>query len=101
MKHLEKEEENSGEGTTRKAQEELRKQEEDMSLFIQSIEEDSELRSSINLYKNTEYLPQQQQQESNADDEMDEEEDIPEIQLAELLDDLTLDQSCTAALDDE
>ncbi|KAG4092432.1 NMD3 family-domain-containing protein [Neocallimastix lanati (nom. inval.)] len=85
LKELSKEEENNGE----KSKAEVAKAEQDYELFLRDIEEDPELRGMINLYKNP------NANNNNQDDEMidesEAEEDFPEIQLEELLDELTLE----------
>jgi nonsense-mediated mRNA decay protein 3 len=68
----------------------------DYEQFLQDIEEDPELRSQLKLYKvpNAEKLFQQRQTQKPAEDEMvdvdqmDEDEDFPEIQLDDLLDEM-------------
>ncbi|KAI9139720.1 NMD3 family-domain-containing protein [Paraphysoderma sedebokerense] len=69
--------------------------ENDYEAFLRDLEEDTELRSSVNLYKNTEVLKRQEEQrlagmQQGAMDQDDEDQDFPEVSLEELLDDLTL-----------
>eukprot|EP00916_Digyalum_oweni_P008363 GHVL01014029.1.p1 GENE.GHVL01014029.1~~GHVL01014029.1.p1 ORF type:complete len:376 (-),score=49.51 GHVL01014029.1:1034-2161(-) len=57
----------------------------DVEDFKIDIEEDLEMRKEVNLYKNPKWVPSANPQNN--------EDDIPEIQLAELLEDLTLDET--------
>jgi nonsense-mediated mRNA decay protein 3 len=67
---------------SRQARQEQEKAERDYELFLQELEEDEELRQTINLYKaGSEQVPQ-----TDAEDE--EDDDAPEIALDELLDEL-------------
>lgn len=84
LKELAMEEENAGE----KTKAEVAKAEQDYELFLRDIEEDPELRGMINLYKNPNATAQQ---DDEMLDESEAEEDFPEIQLEELLDELTLE----------
>jgi nonsense-mediated mRNA decay protein 3 len=86
LKELAMEEENNGE----KTKAEVAKAEQDYELFLRDIEEDPELRGMINLYKNPNNHPEQPQDDEMLD-ESEAEEDFPEIQLEELLDELTLE----------
>ncbi|ORZ40245.1 RNA binding protein [Catenaria anguillulae PL171] len=69
----------------------------DYEQFLRDLEEDPELRAAVDLYKDPEYEAKQlalaQQAASAGDMDMDEdvEEDFPEIDLGELLEDMTLD----------
>lgn len=75
-------------GETKAARQEAERAERDYELFLQELEEDAELRGAINLYKAGDVAPP-------ADaDEMDDDEDAPQIDIDELLDeldDMTLD----------
>jgi len=84
LKELAMEEENAGE----KTKAEVAKAEQDYELFLRDIEEDPELRGMINLYKNPNI---QAEPDDEMIDESEAEEDFPEIQLEELLDELTLE----------
>ncbi|KAI9183943.1 ribosome-binding protein [Blastocladiella emersonii ATCC 22665] len=68
----------------------------DMEQFLRDLEEDVELRAAVDLYKDPEYeakrLAEAQAAADGVDMDMDEdaEEDFPEIDLGELLDDMSL-----------
>lgn len=70
--------------SSRAQRQEMERAERDYEVFLQELEEDTELRQSINLYKNA------QQAESSQQNEMDEDEDedAPQIDIDELLDEL-------------
>lgn len=74
---------------SRQARQEQELAERDYELFLQELEEDQELRQTINLYKAGETAP-------TNDDDMDDDDDAPEIAIDELLDELD-----GMALDDE
>lgn len=78
---------------SRSAKQEYAKAERDYEIFLQELEEDRELRSAVNLYRDEEAeLRRQQQLESEMD--TDNEDDAPVIDVDELLDeldDMTLD----------
>lgn len=59
--------------------------EKDYEQFLQELEEDEELRQTVNLYKETNPKPRQEPSEMDTDDEYD---DLPEIPIEELLDEL-------------
>ena len=61
--------------------------ERDLERFMEEIEEDPELRSRINLYKN----PEAGAMAATGGDEDDDSEGVPEVPLEELLDALTMD----------
>ncbi|KAF9163887.1 hypothetical protein DFQ26_002044 [Actinomortierella ambigua] len=66
--------------------------EQDYELFLRDLEEDPELRATVNLYKSDKAKQQQTPDVAMDDDEEEEEEeDFPEVSLDELLDNLTLD----------
>ena len=69
----------------------------DYELFLQELEEDDELRQTINLYKAGENQPQVSRNHDDMNDEdEDDDEDAPEIGIDELLDeldDMTLDDT--------
>lgn len=69
---------------SRQARQEQEKAERDYELFLQELEEDEELRQTINMYKADEGQPQKN------DDDIDEEDedDAPRIAIDELLDEL-------------
>ncbi|EGW34120.1 nonsense-mediated mRNA decay protein 3 [Spathaspora passalidarum NRRL Y-27907] len=69
---------------SRQAKQEQERAERDYELFLQELEEDEELRQTINLYKAGENAPVK----SHGDDEDEEDEDAPEIGIDELLDEL-------------
>ena len=66
-------------------------------MFLQELEEDDELRQTINLYKAGENQPQVSRNHDDMNDEdEDDDEDAPEIGIDELLDeldDMTLDDT--------
>ncbi|CAG8787027.1 8817_t:CDS:2, partial [Gigaspora margarita] len=66
----------------------LEKMDQDYELFLRDLEEDSELRQNVNLYKanNNNAMDIDTTVEENND-----EDDFPEVKLEELLDELTLD----------
>ncbi|CAG8701122.1 6106_t:CDS:2, partial [Racocetra fulgida] len=64
----------------------LEKMDQDYEMFLRDLEEDSELRQNINLYKASDAMVIDTIVEENNDDE----DDLPEVKLEELLDDLTL-----------
>lgn len=69
---------------SRQAKQEQERAERDYELFLQELEEDQELRQTINLYKSG-----QQPVHTENDDEMDDDEhDAPEIAIDELLDEM-------------
>ncbi|CAH2353861.1 60S ribosomal export protein Nmd3p [[Candida] railenensis] len=76
---------------SRQARQEQERAERDYELFLQELEEDEELRQTINLYKAGEEPVARDADEDEMDDE---DEDAPEIAINELLDeldDMTLD----------
>ncbi|KAF9577691.1 hypothetical protein BGW38_006935, partial [Lunasporangiospora selenospora] len=74
--------------------------EQDYELFLRDLEEDPELRSTINLYKSNQ--PKKEADMAMSDNESDfEEEDFPEVQLDELLDSLKLDDGPDAESEGE
>lgn len=77
---------------SRQARQEQEKAERDYELFLQELEEDEELRQTINLYKAGEEAPRKEVDEMDDEDD----EDAPEIAIDELLDeldDMTLDDT--------
>lgn len=70
---------------SRQARQEQERAERDYELFLQELEEDEELRQTINLYKAGDY-PQPQPAEDDMEDHDD--ENAPEIGIDELLDEL-------------
>ncbi|ODV68496.1 nonsense-mediated mRNA decay protein 3 [Hyphopichia burtonii NRRL Y-1933] len=70
---------------SRQARQEQERAERDYELFLQELEEDEELRQTINLYKSGDSQPQKPKDEDDMDDE---DEDAPEIGIDELLDEL-------------
>lgn len=66
---------------------ELDKVEQDYEAFLQELEEDQELRSTINLYKNN-TKPRRDVDLMEEDDEEEENPNVPQVSLDELLDDL-------------
>ena len=77
---------------SRQAKQEQERAERDYELFLQQLEEDDELRQTINLYKTAdEQYPKHSETDMEDDDE---DEDAPQIGIDELLDeldDMTLD----------
>ncbi|KAI5954450.1 NMD3 [Candida jiufengensis] len=74
---------------SRQARQEQEKAERDYELFLQELEEDEELRQTINMYKAGEdQQPQPQRNEDDIEEENDDDEDAPRIGLDELLDEL-------------
>ncbi|KAI9234504.1 MAG: NMD3 family-domain-containing protein [Podila humilis] len=64
--------------------------EQDYEMFLRDLEEDPELRSTVNLYK-SDKVKKEADHAMESDSEFDDEEGFPEIQLDELLDNLKLD----------
>ncbi|SCW03873.1 LAFE_0H00914g1_1 [Lachancea fermentati] len=80
--------------SSRQQKQEMERAEKDYELFLQELEEDAEMRQTINMYKNRTH-------QVTADGEMDEDEDedAPQIDIDELLDELdemTLDDDPTS-----
>ena len=71
---------NEMDDATRQARQEQEKAERDYELFLQELEEDEELRQTVNMYK----APTQAQFESDMDDD----DEAPEVGLDELLDEM-------------
>ncbi|KAJ2396722.1 ribosome-binding protein [Coemansia sp. RSA 2559] len=71
------------------------KQEVDFEAFLRDLEEDPELRSSVNLYKDSAVAKPTGVTESDMDEDndYDEENELPEVPLEELLEDMKLDDS--------
>ncbi|ODV80103.1 nonsense-mediated mRNA decay protein 3 [Suhomyces tanzawaensis NRRL Y-17324] len=67
---------------SRQARQEQERAERDYELFLQELEEDEELRQTVNLYKHGEGP------KAVEEDDIDEDEDAPEIAIDELLDEL-------------
>lgn len=67
---------------SRQARQEQERAERDYELFLQELEEDDELRQTVNLYKHHNNAVQ------HTEDEIDEDDDAPEIGIDELLDEL-------------
>ncbi|QLL30272.1 hypothetical protein HG536_0A00890 [Torulaspora globosa] len=70
--------------SSRTQKQEMERAERDYEVFLQELEEDSELRQSINLYKNVQQTYPSQEHEMDEDDD----EDAPQIDIDELLDEL-------------
>ncbi|CAG8652903.1 15635_t:CDS:2 [Dentiscutata heterogama] len=66
----------------------LEKMDQDYELFLRDLEEDSELRQNINLYKSNNNA---MDIDTTVEENNDEDDDFPEVKLEELLDELTLD----------
>ncbi|KAI9320738.1 NMD3 family-domain-containing protein [Dichotomocladium elegans] len=67
--------------------------EHDMEMFMRDIEEDPEFRSTINVFKNKEFVPQQASEDHDmVDSDEEPEEDFPEISLEEMLDEMQINQ---------
>lgn len=73
---------------SRQARQEQERAERDYETFLQELEEDEELRQTINLYKAGEEPERKPRNEDEMDDDEDEDEDAPEIGIDELLDEL-------------
>lgn len=69
---------------SRAQKQEMERAEKDYELFLQELEEDAELRQSVNLYKNREANVPPEEHEMDED----EDEDAPQINIDELLDEL-------------
>eukprot|EP01130_Rhizamoeba_saxonica_P017639 TRINITY_DN8594_c0_g1_i1.p1 TRINITY_DN8594_c0_g1~~TRINITY_DN8594_c0_g1_i1.p1 ORF type:complete len:528 (-),score=120.52 TRINITY_DN8594_c0_g1_i1:105-1562(-) len=79
------------EGVSHMRQSELEREERDYEMFMRDLEEDPELREQINLFKvpNAEEIYTRNKSDPDAmveDDEFEEEEDFPEVELEELQD---------------
>ncbi|KAI2748416.1 hypothetical protein DTO012A8_9885 [Penicillium roqueforti] len=62
--------------------------EQDYEMFLRDVEEDQELRQTLDLYKNRQYQVRADQMDEDGDDDMDEEgHAVPKINMDELLDD--------------
>eukprot|EP01116_Phalansterium_solitarium_P014670 TRINITY_DN3242_c0_g1_i1.p1 TRINITY_DN3242_c0_g1~~TRINITY_DN3242_c0_g1_i1.p1 ORF type:complete len:509 (-),score=207.42 TRINITY_DN3242_c0_g1_i1:481-2007(-) len=73
---------------------EIRKEENDYERFMQDLEEDPELRSQINLYKDAEAIARKQaQQHEEMGEAAEEDEEFPEVGLEELLDEMTINDA--------
>ena len=70
-------------------------------MFLRDLEEDPELRSTVNLYKADKVKKQDDMVMVEESDSEFEDEDFPEIQLDELLDNLKLDDGPDNEYDDE
>ncbi|KAI5962515.1 NMD3 [Candida pseudojiufengensis] len=73
---------------SRQARQEQEKAERDYELFLQELEEDEELRQTINMYKAGEDQQEPQHKDEDDIDEDVDDEDAPRIGLDELLDEL-------------
>lgn len=69
---------------SRAQKQEMERAEKDYELFLQELEEDAELRQSVNLYKNREANVPPEEHEMDEDGD----EDAPQINIDELLDEL-------------
>lgn len=63
--------------------------ENDLEMFMRDLEEDPEMRSTINIFKNA-VMQQNKDISMEEDSEFEEEEDFPEISLEEMLDEMKL-----------
>lgn len=80
---------------------EVEKESNDMERFMRDLEEDPELRAHVNLYKDQEAIARaagKARDDSEMGEAAEEDEEFPEVQLEELLDELTIQD---AADDDE
>lgn len=68
--------------TSRQQKQEMERAERDYEVFLQELEEDEEMRQTINLYKSKTTA------EHEAEMDEDEDEDAPQIDIDELLDEL-------------
>lgn len=75
---------------SRQAKQEQERAERDYELFLQDLEEDEELRQNINLYKSDKVAEVNQDGDGDmmVEDEYDEEDNAPQIDIDELLDEL-------------
>ncbi|GMM33197.1 ribosome-binding protein [Saccharomycopsis crataegensis] len=79
---------------SRSAKQEYAKAERDYEIFLQELEEDKELRETVNLYKDREAEQRLQTVDEDGEIDIDDDEDTPVIDVDELLDeldDMTLD----------
>lgn len=85
-----KEIEASQDYTSRQQKQEMERAEKDYELFLQELEEDAEMRQTVNLYKSAQEAAKENEMEEDDD------EDAPQIDIDELLDELdemTLDEA--------
>jgi nonsense-mediated mRNA decay protein 3 len=73
---------------SRQAKQEAERAEKDYELFLQELEEDAELRQSVNLYKDQQVSTHKVNDHEMDEDEDDQDEDAPGIDIDELLDEL-------------
>ncbi|KAJ5952769.1 uncharacterized protein N7479_011182 [Penicillium vulpinum] len=74
--------------TTKRQEQEQARMEQDYEMFLRDVEEDEELRQTLDLYKNRQYKVRADQMDEDGDDEMDEDGNaVPKINMDELLDD--------------
>lgn len=75
--------------TTKRQEQEQARMEQDYEMFLRDVEEDQELRQTLDLYKNRQYQVRADQMDEDGDDDMDDEEGhaVPKINMDELLDD--------------
>jgi nonsense-mediated mRNA decay protein 3 len=69
---------------------EIERENVDMERFMRDLEEDPELRSQINLYKDSDAMSRMARGDADMNDADEDDEEFPEVQLEELLDELTI-----------
>jgi len=82
---------------------EIEKEHVDYERFMQDLEEDPELRVNVNLYKDNEAVERLSRKHDDAhmDDEVDDAEEFPEVQLSELLEEMTVQDDEDEVEEDE
>ncbi|KGO65563.1 Uncharacterized protein PITC_018810 [Penicillium italicum] len=74
--------------TNKRQEQEQARMEQDYEMFLRDVEEDQELRQTLDLYKNRQYQVRADQMDDDGDDDMDEDgQAMPKISMDELLDD--------------
>ncbi|QQK42407.1 NMD3 [Penicillium digitatum] len=74
--------------TSKRQEQEQARMEQDYEMFLRDVEEDQELRQTLDLYKNRQYQVRADQMDEDGDDDMDEDgQALPKINMDELLDD--------------
>ncbi|KAJ5479727.1 hypothetical protein N7530_005236 [Penicillium desertorum] len=74
--------------TNKRQEQEQARMEQDYEMFLRDVEEDQELRQTLDLYKNRQYQARPDQMDEDDDEDMDEDGNaVPKINMDELLDD--------------
>lgn len=74
--------------TNKRQEQEQARMEQDYEMFLRDVEEDQELRQTLDLYKNRQYQVRADQMDEDGDDDMDEDgQAVPKINMDDLLDD--------------